>query len=109
MKRLGFFLLFLAFFESVFAEQGPIPEQIAYYKSHQESVREQENVELTAELLLLTSSLSTTYSEAAVIYSLGMFDNPVLVFNQKDESINPEWDCLKNRRLRSANQRFSIF
>lgn len=38
MKRLGFFLFFLAFSGGVFAEQGPTPEQIAYYKGHQESV-----------------------------------------------------------------------
>ena len=92
MKWLRFLPIFIAFFGSVFAEQRPTPEQISYYKAHQESIREQESVELTGEVLFLTSSLSTTYSEAAVIYNLGMFSNPVPVFNQKDESINPEYN-----------------
>ena len=83
MKWLRFLPIFIAFLGSVFAEQGPTPEKISCYKAHQDSIREQESVELTGEVLFLTSSLSTTYSEAAVIYNLGMFSNPVPVFNQK--------------------------
>ena len=71
----------------------PTQEEISYFQEHQQSVREQENFEVTAEALLLTSTLSTTYSEASVLLNNnGVFPVSVAVFNQKSDSIDPEYN-----------------
>jgi hypothetical protein len=92
MKWIYFFVILFSLSGSVFGAPKPTPEQIAYFQEQQDSVRDQENVELSGEVLLLTSSLSTTYSESAIAYNLGMFPNPVPVLNQKYESISPDYN-----------------
>lgn len=89
MKTLA---LLIGFVSACFAGNDPSPEAIAYYKEHQASPRAQENVELYLEALLLTSSLSTTYSEEVFMMNLGMYPNRVPVYGQKEASIHPDFN-----------------
>lgn len=86
------FCLCLFFFASTFASEFTKEEIQAYKQRHQESIREQETVELSVETFLMTSSLSTTYSDQAQLYNIGMFTVPVDVNNHRTDSINPEYN-----------------
>ncbi|NRA90528.1 MAG: hypothetical protein HRU43_05315, partial [Simkaniaceae bacterium] len=88
MKTLA---LLIGFVSACFARNDPSPEAISY-KEHQASPRAQENLELYLEALLLTSSLSTTYSEEVFMMNLGMYPNRVPVYDQKEASIHPDFN-----------------